>query len=687
MFEIRLTSEQQRAATHRGGHLLIVAGAGTGKTTTLSARLAHLVASGVPPERILLLTFSRRAASELLHRAEQAAGREVGRRAWGGTFHAVANRLLRRHGRAIGIQPGFTVLDRSDTGDLLAMVRDELGAVAEQDGEGSGQRARRRARKETLADILSRCINARIPLRDMLPAHYPWCADERDEIRATFGAYASRKRARGVLDYDDLLLCWDALLDAPDVAPVLRAQFDHVLVDEYQDTNLLQADLLEKMARGGATVTAVGDDAQAIYSFRAASHRNIMEFPARFEAEVITLEQNHRSTPPLLAATNAVIAEAAFRHPKQLWSQREARRRPALIRCHDEADQARRVCERILDHHEQGTRLMGQAILVRSAHHSDLLELELSARNIPFVKYGGLRFLEAAHVKDLVCLLRLAENPQDELAWFRLLQFLDDVGPASARRITAALLASPSPLAALDAAPVPPKARDGACDLAHTLEEAHRLGADRAAAAVERARVWLDPRLEHRYPDVEARRADLEQLVAAASGAATLQEFLADLVLDPPSSTSDLAGPPHLDEDFVTISTIHSAKGCEWDVVHIIHMTDGNIPSDLATGDAEAIEEERRLLYVAMTRARNHLYAYAPLRYHRRRLGHDDSHGFSQLTRFFTPAVLASLDDSGGPPRPAPGGAGWAGDQDAGAAARSHQAIARLDQTIASLWD
>jgi DNA helicase-2/ATP-dependent DNA helicase PcrA len=356
------------------------------------------------------------------------------------------------------------------------------------------------------------------------------------------------------------------------------------------------------------------------------------------------------------------------------------------VRCDDESDQSRQVCARILEHHEQGMLLMAQAVLVRSAHHSDLLELELAARNIPFVKYGGLRFLEAAHVKDLLCLLRLAENPHDELAWFRLLQFLDGVGPATARRVTGGLVAAMLPLAALEQAAgatgggLCDEARAGALDLACTISEAAKLGAEHAGPAVERVRRWLDPRLERRYTDVEARRADLEQLTLAAAGASTLRQFLADLTLDPPAATSDLAGPPHLDEDFITISTIHSAKGCEWDVVHILHVADGNIPSDLATGDPEAVEEERRLLYVAMTRARNHLYAYLPLRYHHRRFGQEDPHGYAQLTRFFTPAVLACLDDPGKP-------AAGPGDGPSLDHVPHHPAMQRLDQAIASLWD
>lgn len=679
MFDMStLTPEQRTAATYDAGHLLIVAGAGTGKTTTLTARLTHLLRSGVPAERILMLTFSRRAAAELLNRAEQMTGESTAG-TWGGTFHAVANRMLRRHGRAIGLEPSFTVMDQTDTADLLALVRKELEGPADQDLPESP--FRRRARKQTLAEILSRCVNTGSPLSQVLRTSFPWCADEKAEIRSAFEAYTSRKRERQVLDFDDLLLFWGALLKVPDVARILQSQFDHILVDEYQDTNPLQADLLEGMAAGGAILTAVGDDAQAIYSFRAATHRNIMEFPARFAAEVVMLQRNHRSTPSLVAATNSVIAEAALRHPKQLWSCREDRGRPELVRCDDEADQSRRVCDRLLHHHEQGTKLQGQAVLVRAAHHSSLLEMELTARKIPFIKYGGLRFLEAAHVKDMVCLVRLIENPRDELAWFRILQLIEGLGPGAARRITAGVLKDSGPSGLEEAAaglPAGPQAAVGLLEQA--LADCRSLGPEAPGAAVERARLWLDPAVAARYPNSGARIADLDQLGRLAAASRSLRQFLADLTLDPPSSTSDLAGPPHLDDDFVTISTIHSAKGCEWDVVHVLHVTDGHIPSDLATGDAEAIEEERRLLYVAMTRARNHLYVYSPLRYHYRPRGRDDSHGFGQLTRFFTPAVLACLDTAGSTRMPesdlpAPAGAGAAA------------GIEAVDKMVAALWD
>lgn len=698
MFDLsQLTQEQRAAATHAQGHLLIVAGAGTGKTTTLTARLAHLIRTGVAPERILMLTFSRRAAAELLHRAEQVAGEET-RAAWGGTFHAIANRLLRRHGRALGLEPSFTLLDQADTSDMLALVRKNLSGA--DNDELANSNFRRRARKQTLADILSRCVNTGTPLSQVLRTHYPWCAEEKEEIKAAFGAYVARKREDCVLDYDDLLLCWAALLRIPDVAQILQRQFDHILVDEYQDTNPLQADILEAMAGSwadgttgaiasrqwangttGAQLTAVGDDAQAIYSFRAATHRNIMEFPTRFGATLVTLEQNHRSTPALLHCTNELIAGAAHRHPKRLWSKREDRGLPVLVRCDDEADQSRQVCSRILLHHEKGTKLMAQAVLVRTGHHSDLLELELTARKIPFVKFGGLRFLEAAHVKDLICLLRLVENPKDELAWFRILQLIETVGPAGAKRLTAALRASDQPLDQMRSGPagLSEEALGQARDLGEALFDSSSVGSGAPAKAIERVRAWLDPRLDGRYGNVKARVADLDQLERVAAASPTLRQFLADLALDPPSSTSDLAGPPHLDEDYITISTIHSAKGCEWDVVHVLHVTDGNIPSDLATGDAEAIEEERRLLYVAMTRARDHLYTYAPLRYHFRPRARDDSHGFGQLTRFFTPTVLESMQDVCSARREE--------DSPIPVAGQALEGMAAVDRLVEALWD
>ncbi|MEO7573932.1 MAG: ATP-dependent helicase [Acidimicrobiales bacterium] len=625
---LSLTDEQAVAAEHQGGHLLSVAGAGTGKTTTLAARLAHLVADGVAPEHILLLTFSRRAAAELTHRAEAVTGQRVAAAVWSGTFHAMANRFLRRYGRAIGLEPGFTVLDQADACDLLALLRDEQ--------RPAGAERRRRTSKDALAAIWSRCVNTRRPLDEVLERWYPWCRADGDELRDVYAAYVARKQHDRVLDYDDLLLHWWALLRTPEVAPLIGEQVRHVLVDEVQDTNALQGDLLAELAGLGATLTAVGDDAQAIYGFRAATVRNILDFPERFGADVVTLTRNHRSTPEVLAVANAVMAEAREQLPKELRAQRGSGARPHLVTAHDEHAQAIAVCEAALERKDAGVPLRQQAVLFRTTHHSQVLRVELTLRDIPFVLYGGLRFLEAAHVKDLVCVLRLVENPADDLAWFRVLQLIDGVGPASARRLTASLRTQQ----AVD--------DDRVDDLLAALARARaEVLQDQPGAQVAEVRRWLDTKVERRHRNGEARRADLDRLEQAAGAAPSLERFLTELTLDPPASTGDLAGPPHLDDDFLTLSTVHSAKGAEWDVVHIIHLADGCFPSDMATGHPEEVDEERRLLHVATTRARDDLWLHVPLRYHHHRQNSRgrDAHGYAQRSRFLSPPVVALCDE------------------------------------------
>jgi ATP-dependent DNA helicase UvrD/PcrA len=641
-----LNPEQRAAATHEGGPLLIVAGAGTGKTMTLAARVAHLIRTGVPPERILLLTFSRRAAREMLARAARLTEDGGAERVVGGTFHAVANRLLRHGGRPLGLPPDFTVADQADAADVMNLIREELGFA---------ERDRRFPRKDTLAAIYSRTVNAGERLGDVLARHYPWCREEVDPIRAVFRAYTERKRVNNVLDYDDLLLFWKALATSPASGPALAGRFDHVLVDEYQDTNALQADILEGLRPpdGPRDLTAVGDDAQAIYGFRAATVRNILGFPERFPGTtIIRLEQSYRSTSPILAVSNAVIARSPQRHDKTLWSARRGGRRPTLRTCLDEAEQSEVVCAAVLAHREEGVALKRQAVLFRAAHHSDLLEVELARRNIPFVKYGGLRFLETAHVKDALALLRILENPRDEVSWFRVLQLPEGIGPATARRLMDELgVRSPpghgrSGLDTLLTHPVhvPPAAVDGIQQLRDALADCLDERSTPPAAQLERLRTFLGPVFARRYEAPAARLRDLEQLELLATEHAERGRFLAELTLDPPSSTSDLAGPPLLDEDWLVLSTIHSAKGLEFDVVHVIHAADGMIPSDMATGDDDEIEEERRLLYVALTRARDALHVYHPLRYYRRPRGLEDPHAYAQRSRFLTDEVVACFD-------------------------------------------
>ena len=635
-----LNPEQHAAAAYGNGALLIVAGAGTGKTATLAHRVAHVISQGADPRRILLLTFTRRAAAEMLRRVDallcagsgggQAA---VGARVWGGTFHAVAARLLRIHARDLGMEPDFTILDRGDAEDLMNMARAALGL---------GRGGARFPQKSTCLDVYSRCVNAQRPLAEVLPAAFSWCSQHQADLGRLFQRYVDLKEEQQVLDYDDLLLFWHALLADPAAGKRVRERFDYVLVDELQDTNALQADIVSLLRPDGAGVTCVGDDAQAIYGFRAATVRNILDFEQRFPgAQVLTLTRNYRSTAPILAATNAIMAEATERREKELWTGRQDGGRPVLVTCRDEDEQTAWLCDRILDHREQGSLLKHQCVLFRAQHHSMALEMELSRRSIPFHKYGGLRFVEMAHVKDLVSFLRLAENPRDAMACLRVLGLVPGVGPRAAAALSAALAAAGGDFQAWAGAKVPEPARAAWPKVSTLLLSLAAAPPGDVPAQVHAVRQVYEPLLERRYDNVQARLRDLGQLEALASRSTDRSQFLADLALDPPAYTQDWAGPPVLDEDYLILSTMHSAKGLEFDVVFVIHAADGNIPSDMATGSPEEIEEERRLFYVACTRAKNHLYVLHPLRYYTQPWGRSDAHGYAQRTRFITSAVLS----------------------------------------------
>jgi DNA helicase-2/ATP-dependent DNA helicase PcrA len=633
-----LNPDQRRAVTHGDGPLLVVAGAGSGKTKTLAYRVAYLISRGVAPGRILLLTFTRRAAEEMLRRAALIVqrGAAVTGRVWGGTFHATANRLLRLYARQAGLPPDFTVMDESDAEDMINVVRHELGL---------GKQDKRFPRKATCLAIYSRCVNGAERLETVLQKHFPWCLEWKEPLKQLFVRYAARKRERGVLDYDDLLLYWQQLLGDEALAREIGGRFDHVLVDEYQDTNVVQAGILLGLRRFNHNIMVVGDDAQSIYSFRAATVRNILDFPKQFPGTTqVTLEQNYRSVMPILETTNRLIAQARERYTKDLWSARREGQRPRLVTCRDEGRQDAYVVARVLEHYEQGVPLRQQAVLFRAGHLSDSLEIELTRHNIPYHKYGGLRFLEAAHVKDLVSFLRIAENPRDEMAWFRVLQLIEGVGPATAARVIRHVGEHRDDPRAVRRFAAPPAATAGFAALAGLLDDLVAAGTAAPAAQVQRIRAYYEPLLERHYENPAMRRRDLEHIEQIASGYRSRRQFLTDLMLDPPTSTSDLAGPPLKDEDWLVLSTIHSAKGCEWDVVYVIHVSDGCLPSDMAAGSAEEIEEELRLTYVAMTRARNFLYLTWPLRYYHRWSSFTDRHVYAQMSRFLTDEVVASCE-------------------------------------------
>jgi DNA helicase-2/ATP-dependent DNA helicase PcrA len=638
-----LNAEQRAAVDHNDGPLRIIAGAGTGKTRTLVSRLARLLDDGTPPERVLLVTFSRRAASELIRRAGQLVDPRVARRVEAGTFHAVAHRILHRHRASLGLPDGFTVMDPGDVGDLLALLRTPIAA----------DRHRRFPKTSTVAAVYARVVSSQVSVDETVARDFPWCAEDIDGLKAIFREYTERKRAQQLLDFDDLLLFWRAAAMDPNVGPVLASMFDHVLVDEYQDTSIVQADVLRALRSLDARITVVGDDAQAIYSFRAASVRNILDFPEQFPgATTVTLEQNYRSTRPILELANAVIADATEGHRKRLWTDQGGGARPVLATCEDQQCQAEAVCTTILEHHESGTALNDQVVLFRTSHHSDLLEVELGRRGVPYVKYGGLRFLEASHIRDLLATLRLLQNPWDELAWLRVLQLADGVGPKSATRMMTDLgvheagFAGPNPLDRFCTDPA--RAGQRSAHELHGIADGLSRCRDQTVPLGVRVELLcevLEPMIRRSYDRPEPRLADLDALAGLAADYSGLDAFLADLTLDPPSSTGDLAGKPSLDDDWLTLSTVHSAKGGEWDVVHLIHAADGAFPSDMATGTDEGVDEERRLFYVALTRARSHLHIYAPLRYHHGDPGGwTDKHSYAQRTRFLPPELDCLMD-------------------------------------------
>lgn len=633
-----LNSAQREAVTHGEGPLLVVAGAGSGKTRTLVYRVAYLIAKGVPPERILLLTFTRRASEEMLKRAAVAvaAGPHAVSRVWGGTFHAFATRVLRTYARQAGLSPEFSVIDRTDAEDFLNMVRNDLDL---------SRKGKRFPRKATCMDIYSRRVNSTDDLRTVLAAWYPWCLEWEDDLNRLFGAYVEKKQAQSVLDYDDLLLYLYYLLEDAHMRETLGGRFDYVLVDEYQDTNRIQADILRRLREKNRNIMVVGDDAQSIYSFRSATVRNMLDFPAQFPGtRIVTLDRNYRSLQPILKTTNTVICQARERYSKDLAGDRGAGQLPQLVTCIDESHEDEEVIRLVLEHYEQGIPLRRQAVLFRAASHSASLELALTRKNIPFHKYGGLRFLEAAHVKDVVSFLRMVQNPRDEVAWFRVLQLISGVGPATASAALAHIAAAGYAPSALATFQTPPATREHVRRLARLMQELSTLGDSVPSALLERVRTYYAPLLKENYDNPEPRESDIAHLCQLAGGYTSLGAFLDDLVLDPPVSTGDLAGRPLKDEDWLVLSTIHSAKGLEWDAVYLIHAADGCLPSDMSTGTPEEIDEELRLTYVAMTRARDFLYILWPLRFYVRSSGATDRHMYSQQCRFFTDAVVATMD-------------------------------------------
>ncbi|MFK7966711.1 MAG: ATP-dependent helicase [Burkholderiaceae bacterium] len=662
-----LNREQQSAAHYGAGRLpstgplLVLAGAGTGKTATLSHRVAWLVEQGVAPERLLLLTFSRRAAAEMIRRAGALLTQEAGMPGastppgknpfslpWAGTFHSVAAQLLRQHASLIGLNPQFTIMDRGNSADLMDWLREQLSL---------GQSRRRFPRAGTCLAIYSDVTNTGLPLEQVLQLRYPWCESWCAALHKLMGSYVVHKQAQALLDFDDLLLWWRMAMDEPAFAAHQRQRFDHILVDEYQDSNRLQVELLAALRPDGRGLFVVGDDAQSIYSFRGADVDHIYRFCASFSppASRISLQQNYRSSQCILDTANALIAGSGGPFDKSLVAA-DGRRgsRPKLVTVFDDAAQSAYLIERILDQREQGTPLREQAVLFRNSHHTDLLEIDLTRHNIPFVKYGGLKFVESAHIKDVAALLKWAMNPRDQLAGFRCLQLVPGIGPSLAR----AQLQGHAIKGQQGSLPMEPAGffaglsqslprgvsqsdwrafTDAMTDL---VAQDSQL-TDKVASLVR----WYAPVLALRYDNPEPRQADLQMLVTISRSFRQLSDLIDSMALDPPNATGGWGDDALHDEDYLILSTVHSAKGQEWQSVYLINVADGNFPNEFSTSDAKGLAEERRLLYVGLTRAREHLELIEPLRYYlTQQPKHGGAHVYGARSRFLDTTVLATLD-------------------------------------------
>lgn len=692
MNDIVLNSEQLAASSfgNINSHgafcsdpLLIIAGAGTGKTNTLAHRAAHLIINGVEPTRILLMTFSRRAAKELADRTKRIVIQQLRTLkkpinniniTWMGTFHSIANRLLRHHGKSIGMDPNFTIIDRNDAADLIDLIRHELGF---------SRQSKRFPKKSTCVNVYSRCVNSQQPIEKVLKKDFPWCEDWADEFKQLFRLYSERKIEQVSLDYDDLLLYWYHMVENESAAKIIRAQFDHILVDEYQDTNILQAGILTRIFPEGKGLTVVGDDAQSIYSFRSAEIENILGFPALFnpQAKVISLKRNYRSIQPILDLSNQLLAESKLGYkkelishkPDQIWSEQN---KPKLVNVEDDQAQAQYIVQQVLSEREMGVDLRQQAVLFRNGHHSDRVEIELMRHDIPFVKYGGLKFLEAAHVKDLISIIRWIDNPKHHISGFRVLKLLPAIGPTTAMKVLDYLQLHDFQFDSLTQFNIPKVAQKSWDDLLHMLTSSQSQDGQ-WPSQMELAKLFYQPLLEDNYEDFYVRSGDIDQLANIAQQYPSRESFISELTLDPPISSGDLSDKPHKDDDFLILSTVHSAKGQEWKNVFVLNVADGNFPNEYAADDPNAIEEERRLLNVAITRAKHNLHLIQPLKYWvPEQPKYGDKHVYGAKSRFLSKKVSQCLQTTYFPEKQAlvaePGA--------------SYQHISNVQNKIKSMW-
>jgi len=625
-----LNAQQLAAVTAGEGPSLVIAGAGSGKTRTLVYRVAYLIDSGIDPSHILLLTFTRKSSQEMLDRAGELIGVRS-ERVRGGTFHSVANMLLRRYGRSIGLEPGFTILDRGDAEDLIALVRAQLGL---------NEKDKRFPRKGTIAEMFSKSENTLRPLAEIVVEEFDHFSDHLDALEQLQRGYQASKRQRQLVDYDDLLVLLRRLvMEDEGIRRTISSLYRYILVDEYQDTNRLQADVVRHLAFTHQNVMVVGDDAQSIYAFRGATFKNIMEFPTLFPGTTIyKLEENYRSTQPILNLANTIIEAAAEKYSKHLFTRKLDGPLPVLVEAAGEHAQSRFIAQKILELREEGVPLGEMAVLFRSSFHSFDLEIELSRHGLPFVKRGGVKFIETAHVKDLLAHMRVVANPLDAVSWHRVLMLVEGVGPKKAQDVMAALVKSDKPYLALRE--MPGRSGKGLRDLALTLESLAGAGDLRPAEQVNHIYEYYLPILKAQYDDYPKRIRDLDHLQTIAEGYQGVETFLSDLALEPPDGSAAGVEPSDRDDERLVLSTIHSAKGLEWQCVFVIWIVDGRFPSVYSFAEDEGLEEERRLFYVSVTRAKRHLYLTYPINVFDRGSGMV----LSKPSRFLDPVAPRLLD-------------------------------------------
>ena len=629
-YSAALNAQQLAAVTAGEGPSLVIAGAGSGKTRTLVYRVAYLIDSGVDPSNILLLTFTRKSAQEMLARVGDLIGARS-QRVCGGTFHSVANLLLRRYGRSIGVEPGFTILDRGDAEDLIALMRAQLGL---------NEKDKRFPRKGTIMEMVSKSANTLRSLDKIILDEFGHFADHMEDLGQLQQAYQAAKRQKQLLDYDDLLVMLRQLLLLDESArTTISRQYRYILVDEYQDTNRLQAEVIRQLASTHNNVMIVGDDSQSIYGFRGATFKNIMEFPTLFPGTTMyKLEENYRSTQPILNLANCIIDEAAEKYTKRLFTRKIDGPLPSLVEAAGENTQSRFIAQKILELREEGVPLSEVAVLFRSSFHSFDLEIELSRKGLPFIKRGGVKFIETAHVKDLLAHVRVIANPLDTVSWHRVLMLVEGVGPKKAQDLLAAVVKAGEPLDVLRS--VTGRSGQGLKDLANTLESLNGAEDRRPADLVNHAYEYYLPILKEQYDDYPKRTRDLDHLHTIAEGYPGVDEFLADLALEPPDGSAVGMDAPDRDDERLVLSTIHSAKGLEWQCVFVIWVVDGRFPSVYSFAADDELEEERRLFYVAVTRAKRHLFLTYPINVF------DKGSGMllSKPSRFLDPVTPALLD-------------------------------------------